>query len=411
MNTRHIWLSASTVFGLLGITGSGEIASAQPIRYSITDLGALPASSVCNCFFAAGISENGAVTGYYFGTAGERRGFVWQNGVIRDVGGVSGTDHVALAVNDSGVSVGFGDALAFRSLNGVVTDLPSMGGPYGVARAINNAGVIAGQITLPQSRGGNSHASIWNGMAVTDIGTLGGEMSEALAINEAGRVVGWAWDSHRNQLAFTWAAASGMVELPRPSPQAQITRAQDVNALGHAVGGSMIPFGPNQQFTFRAYLWTGGGGGAPLDLGELNPDNLGVSAHAINDADQVLGFESHYPFDHDRPFIWEKGVMRDINSLIDPASGWRIDVADDINNAGMIAASGTHVDGRRHGLLLTPIPPCVADFNEDGFVGSPDFFDFLAAFFAGNSRADVDNNGQINSADFFFFLGAFFQGC
>ena len=55
--------------------------------------------------------------------------------------------------------------------------------------------------------------------------------------------------------------------------------------------------------------------------------------------------------------------------------------------------------------------PCAADFNADGVVNSQDFFDFLAAFFAGEPAADFNADALINSQDFFDFLGTFFAGC
>ncbi len=62
-------------------------------------------------------------------------------------------------------------------------------------------------------------------------------------------------------------------------------------------------------------------------------------------------------------------------------------------------------------LDLTLGNPCRADFNGDGVVDSPDFFDFLNAFFVSDPAADINDDTLINSADFFDFLTAFFAGC
>ncbi len=54
---------------------------------------------------------------------------------------------------------------------------------------------------------------------------------------------------------------------------------------------------------------------------------------------------------------------------------------------------------------------CPADFNGSGAVSVQDIFDFLAAYFAGESAADFNGSGGISVQDIFDYLGAYFLGC
>jgi hypothetical protein len=84
------------------------------------------------------------------------------------------------------------------------------------------------------------------------------------------------------------------------------------------------------------------------------------------------------------------------------------------SNAGFGAATARTEYFRGTGALFAtlPFPPaCAADFNADGAVNSQDFFDFLAAFFAGTPSADFNHDGVVNSQDFFELLTALFAGC
>ncbi len=58
------------------------------------------------------------------------------------------------------------------------------------------------------------------------------------------------------------------------------------------------------------------------------------------------------------------------------------------------------------GQMATP-----ADFNADGELGSADFFDFLASWFAGDAAADFNSDGAIDSQDFDDFYACFSEGC
>lgn len=50
------------------------------------------------------------------------------------------------------------------------------------------------------------------------------------------------------------------------------------------------------------------------------------------------------------------GVMTDLDTLIDPASGWTLDEATGISDIGFITGYGTNPMGETHAFLLTPTP-------------------------------------------------------
>jgi hypothetical protein len=56
-------------------------------------------------------------------------------------------------------------------------------------------------------------------------------------------------------------------------------------------------------------------------------------------------------------------------------------------------------------------PCCRADFNKVAGVTIQDIFDYLNAWFAGDSRTDFDGVGGVAIADIFGFLSAWFMGC
>jgi probable HAF family extracellular repeat protein len=90
------------------------------------------------------------------------------------------------------------------------------------------------------------------------------------------------------------------------------------------------------------------------DLGTLG--GSGSAAYGINDQGQVVG-ESGTSSGSLRPFLWQEGVMTDLNSLVSNGSGWTLLNATAINNGGQIVGNGTNPAGLLHGYLLTPDPP------------------------------------------------------
>jgi hypothetical protein len=57
------------------------------------------------------------------------------------------------------------------------------------------------------------------------------------------------------------------------------------------------------------------------------------------------------------------------------------------------------------------VPACPADFNASGTTNVQDIFDFLAAWFAADPRANINGVGGVTVQDIFDFLAAWFAGC
>ena len=77
-------------------------------------------------------------------------------------------------------------------------------------------------------------------------------------------------------------------------------------------------------------------------------------AYGVNDSGIVVGYSDVDGSGDPHAFIFENGVMLDLNSLIDPSSGWILTEAYAINGSGEIVGEGL-LDGVEHAFLLDPI--------------------------------------------------------
>lgn len=230
-------------------------------------------------------------------------------------------------INESGVIVGddayeIGPGWIYQ--NGQFTSIGTLGTDSASSAAgINSTGQVCGTsqsttITSPD------HAIRYEaGTGLIDLTPTFG--SRAVAINEAGQIAG----STLGNQAFRWTPGVGIEPLGPLSSVYPGTFARDINASGQVTG-----FGTSTGTSSRrAFLYTDG-------IGMLQLPTPGGDAFAwgMNDFAEVVG-ESDTPA---TAWIWSAaGGVRDLSALIDPALDLPLILATDINNMGMVVATGT----------------------------------------------------------------------
>jgi probable HAF family extracellular repeat protein len=242
------------------------------------------------------------------------RGFVYQNGVMRELPTLGGTHSFAAGVNNLGQVVGWAEntvhdnscvddqVLQFRAVLWEPQKdqidkralAPFPGDPTSAATAINNQGQavgISGLCDQGVGRFSALHAVRWepNG-TITEVPNLGG---------------------------VTWHTP------------------MDINDQGDVVGFSNPPGpgDPQGDFIPHAFLWLNGSSQA-VDLGTLDNDPLS-EAFAINSLGQIVGVSFGGSFGS-RGFLYENGQLKKLNDLLGNGNGDVFLSGQDINDKGQI---------------------------------------------------------------------------
>lgn len=254
-------------------------------------------------------------------------GFVWEGGVMRALPTLGGNNGFATGANDLGQVVGWAETtvhdpacvppqvLQFRPVvwgpgKHQIRELPTLpGDTSGAATAINDRGQVVGISGICDQAVGRftaRHAVLWENGHATDLGTLGGNSwNTPMAINQKGDVVGFAGQ-------------------PGDDPD-------------------------NPQL--RAFLWTRRGG--LQNLGTL-PGDVYSEAHGINERGQIVG-DSCDAAGACRAFVWQNGVMKDLNALVAPGYTGTLTTAQDIDDRGVITGRASDpATGTRPAFVATP---------------------------------------------------------
>ena len=386
IHLKHLRIPLSI---LLIAMGCGLFAASVQ-QYSITDLPSLGgtnsrANSINNRDWLAGYSNLAGNT--------MRHAALWRDSALTDLGTLGGPNSATTwsVKANSGIVAGIsqtsqpdplGEAwssaafypgatgtgyinLGFVWENGTMRALPTLGGNNGFATGANSRGQIVGwaetavhDVTCAPPQQLQFLPVVYGKQpnAISALPLAAGDTSgAATAINEQGQVVGisgicdQAVGRYTAKHALLWDKSGNVVDLGNLGARLWNTPT-NINQRGDVVGFAATSNADVDGDFLEAFIWTPEGG--MQALGFL-PGDVHSEAYGINEKRQVVGLSCDVNGSC-RAFIWQNGVMADLNSLKPANYAAKLEQARDINEAGEIAGRSLDPVLGRRAFLATP---------------------------------------------------------
>jgi hypothetical protein len=226
------------------------------------------------------------------------------------------------------------DRTANRHRAYIVTNrrITLLDGEQTLARRIGPSGVVAGEALL--SGHTRPDPVIWDGGAPKPLGGCCG--GSARDLNSSGAAVGDAYDPQGRYHAFLWTQGGGMQLIGPPDQYSSAVAINDA--------GVVVVQGLHQSYRYDGKL-------QPLPLAPRYPSH----PRAINHCGLIVGSYGPYS-DADRAFGWDPAAgFFDLNARLEPGSGWKLQAALGVNDAGMIIGQGDAPGADDAGFLLVPL--------------------------------------------------------
>jgi probable HAF family extracellular repeat protein len=269
---------------IVGFAGNGA-GAIHTVLYSdgvLTDLGDFGGKDS----YGTAINDAGAITGSILTASGEQHAFLYRDGALLDLG--AGT--AGYGINSQGDVVGSRQTAnglsGFIYRNGTLTELGRLGtGTESVAVAINDDGAVVGDSTTNSaSSSATRHPFLYRDGTMHDLGALGNHaITGVVAVNNAGQIAGYSGNADAYTNAFLYDR--GVLRDLGGFGDEGLLEIHDLNAHGTLVGTA---FTEDEGLTPFISL-----GDVLVDLNTLVDPSLGwrlFSAYANNDLGQIVGY-------------------------------------------------------------------------------------------------------------------------
>ncbi len=386
-------ISAASLAAAFAMTNqtAAQVSSAsaeqesEHLRYAVTDLGTLKGGTFSEPFHMNG---NGVISGVGVLPDNSQHAVLWFRKAAADLGTLGGMNSTAFGDNARDQATGeaetaqpdpndedfcgFGSHAICKPFvweRGVMVALPTLGGNNGGGNQITDAGTVLGfaenttpDLGCPAPQLHEFKPVVWEHGKIKELPTIGGDLEGvATSGNDQGQIVGASGNCaafNTNSLLnleavhpLLWqnGTVTDLGTLGDWSGMGGGNLAWDINNRGEVVGLSDLVFGGNE--TFHGFLWNKATG--MRDLGTLDGDFASV-ANGINDRGDVVGLSVDSNF-NPRAFLWRRGVMTDLNTLIPANSKLSLMLACSINGRREITGLAMTSTGELHAYRAIPI--------------------------------------------------------
>ena len=326
------------------LVGASTPALAQP-RYTVHDLGTL--GGPVNVPYD--VSPTGRAVGRVLDPTLAAKAVLWARGLVINLNGPLSVPGEARGISTNGLIAGsLGNRAAIWGQTVTLLD-PMPGHIASVGYDVNNSGTVIGWSV---NYVGDPTAAKWVRGVLTPLDV---NHSWAFAINDNGQIIGRR-DLATGREARLWHNDTA-VTLPNLGGGS--ASATNISPLGHIItGGACQTTSPTTCAPYTV-VWIGPAFRiVRLEWfpGALDQNAWGANDHGVLVGDIALDLDGLST----RGVMWQlpDPTPIDLNTLIDPGSGWKIEGAQAVTQNGLIAGYGTHPSFPwRRAVLLRPINP------------------------------------------------------